>query len=165
MLPRIRLGPREWLVGIVVVAALAMLVVPAALRLPVAVGHAQFHALFALALLAPAAAIAWRSRIRPTIASTAPILGFVLFGVAQIVEALGGLGFGPDNDSRVNELAAVHDLGLQLTPIGLVGAVLGATIGLGVLIGRATGRRVAGFAAALVVLLVGGFTIAKLIGI
>src|SRR6185503_2348183 len=99
---RIHMRPREWLVATVVVAALVMLVVPAALGLPLAVEHAQFHALFALVLLVPAAVIAWRSRIAPTIASTAPVLGFALFGVAQIVESLGGLGFGPDNDARVN---------------------------------------------------------------
>jgi hypothetical protein len=145
-------------------AAPLLLVVPAVLALPLAIGHAQFHAIMALSVLVPAAVIAWRSRGLST-ASAAPILGLLAFAAAQLVESVGGLGYGPDNDRRVNDLVAFHDIGLLLTPLGLAAAVLGGAIGLGALIGRRTGRPMVAIAGTLIVLVVGGFGMAKLIGL
>ena len=151
------------LVVALAMAALLLLIVPAALAVPLAVGHAQFHAIMALSVLAPAAVIAWRSR-GLTLASAAPILGFAGFAAAQLVESVGGLGYGPDNDRRVNDLVAFHDVGLLLTPLGLIAALVGLAIGLGAFIGRRTGRPLAAIVGTLIVLIVGGYGTAKLIG-
>lgn len=119
--------------------------------------------MFALGALLPAIAIAWRSR-RPSLASTAPFAGFVLFGLAQVIESLGGLGYGPGNDVRVNALATVHDIGLGATLVSLAGVVLGLTVGVGAAIRRRTNRPVVAVASGVAVLLVGGFAAAKLVG-
>ena len=109
-----------WFVVALLVWALVMLVVPAVLALPLAVGHVQYHAVFAIGALIPALVIALRRGDRPTMASTAPIIGLAALAIAQLVESVGGLGYGPDNDGRVNGLVAFHDLGLAIMPIGLV---------------------------------------------
>lgn len=144
--------------------ALAMLVVPAALALPLSVEHAQYHAILALATLLPALLIAVRRGAQPTVVSTAPIVGLAILAVTQLVESVGGLGYGPDNDTRVNGLAAFHDIGVGITPIGLVAALVGVVVGVGVLAGRRSGRP--GLAAGLsaLVLVIGGIGVAKLIG-
>ena len=153
-----------WLVATLVAWAVVMLVVPALLGLPLAVGHAQFHALFALVVLVPAAVIVLRGGDRPTLASTIPVAGLATLALAQLVESVGGLGYGPDNDGRVNGLAAFHDLGLALMPLGLGAALLGVTAGVGVLVGRRSGRPALGAALAAFVLVGGGFGVMKLLG-
>jgi hypothetical protein len=79
------------------------------LAVPLAVGHAQFHAMFALGVLMPACVLAWRAA-RPNVASIAPTVGMLSLGIAQLVESVGGLGYGPDNNGRVNGLAAIIDV-------------------------------------------------------
>lgn len=153
-----------WLLAALVAWAVVMLVVPALLALPLAVGHAQFHALFALAVLVPAALVALGRGDRPTMASTAPVVGLAALAVAQLVESVGGLGYGPDNDGRVNGLAAFHDLGLAVMPLGLGAALIGVTAGAGFLVGRRCGRPALGAALAVVVLVGGGFAVMKLLG-
>jgi hypothetical protein len=144
--------------------AIVMLVVPAALALPLAVGHAQYHAILALAALLPAVLIAFRRGAQPTIASTAPTVGLAVFAVTQLVESVGGLGYGPDNDGRVNGLVAFHDIGLAITPIGLVSALVGVVVGIGVLAARRSRRPALAAALSALVLVVGGIGVAKLIG-
>jgi hypothetical protein len=158
---------RSTLVGFVVAlagSAVVMLVVPAVLALPLAVGHAQYHAVFALAVLVPALVVARRGGSRPTMATAAPILGLAAVAVTQLAESIGALGYGPENDERVNGLVAFHDLGLAITPLGLVAAMVGVTIGLAVAVGRRTGRPMAAAAVAIAVLAIGGVGAAKLIG-
>lgn len=152
------------LVAALVAWGVAMLVLPALLALPLAVGHAQFHALFALAVLAPAFAIALRRGNGPNLAATAPVAGLATLALAQLVESVGGLGYGPDNDARVNGLAAFHDIGLAVMPLGLGAALVGVTAGVGVLVGRRSGRPALGAALAAFVLVGGGFGVMKLLG-
>jgi hypothetical protein len=144
--------------------ALFMLVLPAALALPLAVGHAQVHAIFALVVLLPALALASRRGSRPTIASKAPIVGLATVAVAQLVESVGALGYGPDNDLRANGLVALHDIGLAITPLGLIAALAGITVGIGVLVRRRTGRPALTAALSVVFLIFGGFGLSKLLG-
>jgi len=153
-----------WLVGALGMWALAMLVVPAALALPLAVGHAQYHAVMAISALLPALVIALRRGEQPTLASAAPILGLSAFAFCQLVESIGGLGYGPDNDRRVNDLVAFHDIGLAITPFGLVAVLAGVTIGVGVLVGRRTGRPALAAGLAVLIVVVGGVGVAKLLG-
>jgi hypothetical protein len=156
----------KFIVGLAVLGAwaLVMLVGPAALGLPLAVGHAQYHAILAIAALVPALAVALRRGAKPTMASTAPIVGLATLAVAQLVESVGGLGYGPDNDGRVNGLVAFHDIGLAITPIGLTAALVGVVIGVGVLAWRRSKRPVLAAALSLLILVVGGIGVAKLIG-
>lgn len=144
--------------------ALAMLVVPAALALPFAVEHAQYHAILAIAVLLPALVIALRRDTQPTIASTAPIVGLATLAVTQLVESVGGLGYGPDNDTRLNGLVGFHDIGLAITPIGLVAALVGVVVGVGVLAGRRSGRPALAAGVSVLLLVIGGIGVAKLIG-
>lgn len=154
-----------WLVAALGAWALVMLVVPALLALPLAVGHAQYHAILALVVLTPALVIALRRGERPTIASTAPIIGLAALALTQLVESVGGLGYGPDNDVRVNGLVAFHDLGLSITPIGMVAALLGVTAGIGMLVGRRSGRPALAAGVAVLVVVGGGFGVMKLLGL
>ena len=153
-----------WFVVVLGAWAVAMLAVPALLALPLAVGHAQYHAVLALGVLLPALAIALRRGGHPTIASTAPIAGLALFAITQLVESIGGLGYGPDNDGRVNGLVAFHDLGVAITPIGLIAVLAGVTTGVGVLTGRRFRRPALAAALSALLLVAGGIGVAKLIG-
>jgi hypothetical protein len=144
--------------------ALAMMVVPAALALPLAVDHALYHAILATAVLLPAFVIAVRRGTQPTVVSSAPIVGLATLAVTQLVESVGGLGYGPDGDTRVNELVAFHDIGLAITPIGLVAALVGVVIGVGVLAGRRSIRPALAAGLSALLLVIGGIGVAKLIG-
>jgi len=159
-----RQSKATWLVAALGFWAVVMLTVPALLALPLAVGHAQFHAILAIAALLPALAIALRRGEHPSIASIAPITGLALFAITQLVESIGGLGYGPDNDGRVNELVAFHDIGVAITPIGLVALLVGVTVGVGALVGRRSRRPALAAAVAALVLVAGGIGVAKLIG-
>ncbi|HYK95703.1 MAG TPA: hypothetical protein VE011_07570 [Candidatus Dormibacteraeota bacterium] len=152
------------LLGGVAAWAVVLLSVPALLALPLAVGHAQLHAAGALAVLAPALAIAWRQGERHTLASAAPLGGLTALALAQLVESVGGLGYGPDNEQRVNGLVAFHDLGLAIMPIGLVAAVAGTAIGIGALVVQRTGRQALGAVLAALVLAVGGLGVKTMLG-
>ncbi len=152
------------LVAALIASALVMLVVPAVLALPLAVGHAQFHAILALVVLAPTLVLALRRGDRPTIASTAPIVGLAALAAAQLVESVGGLGYGPDNEWRANGLVAFHDLGLAIVPVGMVAALIGITAGFAVIVGRRSRRPALAAALAVVVLAAGGFGVVKLLG-
>ena len=157
-----RLRWEQIVVGVTAAGALAMLVAGGLLKEVVAGGHGQFHALFALIVLAPAIVLV-RQVPAGSAATTPAVAGFTILAITQLVEGLGGFGFGPGNDVRVNALAQVHDLGLAITPLGLVAAALGVTIG----VAQALRRRL-GIAPALAVTVavLGGLlvVVAKLIG-
>lgn len=157
-------GPR-WpmlLVGVTTTAAVAMFIIGALVQEWIAGEHGQFHALFASVFLAPAAVLVVR-RPRGGAASTPAIVGLSVAAITQLVEGVGGFGYGPGNVDRVNALAQVHDLGVALAPIGLIAAALGLTLGVAQLI-----RPRFGLVPALVlaVLVMGslGVLIAKMIG-
>lgn len=150
-------------VGFTAVAAASMFAIGSLVQAVVAGEHGQFHALFAAVFLAPALIVAIR-RPRGGPATTPVIIGLTVAAVTQLVEGVGGFGYGPGNVDRVNALVIVHDLGLAISPIGLVAAALGVTLGVGQLL-----RPRFGLAPALVlaVLVLGGlgFVIAKMVGI
>jgi hypothetical protein len=159
-------GPRgRWLLIVAAVptlAAVAMFSVGALVQQWVAGEHGQFHALFALAFLVPALVVAVR---RPAGGSSATpvVIGFAIAALAQLVEGIGGFGYGPGNGDRVNVLAEVHDLGVVISPIGLIAGALGLTLGVAQLLRSRAGLLPAIVVAA--VLVVGlGFGIAKLVG-
>lgn len=151
-----------WLVSACVVAAAGMFAVGALVQSIVAGGHGQFHALFASVFLAPALILAIR-RPRGGPASTPAIIGLSVAALSQLLEGLGGFGYGPDNDSRVNALAQVHDLGVLIAPVGLVAAALGITAAVAQLLRPRFGL-LPGLAIAAVVLAGLGVVIAKMIG-
>ena len=129
-----------------------------------ATGHAQFHAIAALAALLPAGVLVARPH-RPTVASSAPVIGLWLLAGAQLIEGLGALGYGADGYSRVNELVALHDLGLTLAPLGFTAAAIGVAVGFGSLIGRRSGRPRLAAGVTVLAGLIGLFGVAKLIGL
>jgi uncharacterized membrane protein YhaH (DUF805 family) len=117
--PAIRSGGARWallLVGVTAAGVALMFVVGELVKAVVAGGHGQFHALFAAVFLAPALALAIR-RPRGGAASTPAIIGLTIAALSQLIEGVGGFGYGPDNDSRVNALAQVHDLGVTIAPV------------------------------------------------
>jgi hypothetical protein len=129
-----------------------------------AAGHAQFHAILALAALLPAGILVARTD-HPTVASRAPAIGLWLLAATQLIEGLGALGYGADGYTRANGLVALHDLGLGLAPIGLIGAAVGVAAGIGALVGRRTGRPRVAAAVTVLAGLVGLVGVAKMIGL
>lgn len=124
-----------------IVLALAQLVVAGVLADGEAAGHAWFHVLFfVLPSLALAAIIVFRWP-DAGLAARLPVLGFCTLAAAQLVESVGALGFGVDNETRVNGIVVLHDLGLGLTGIGLLAALLGSATGLGIASWSLAGRR------------------------
>lgn len=151
------------LVAVGLVAAAALLFGSSLIASGRDTGHAQFHALSALMALVPAALLVARAR-RPTLAALGPAIGLWLLAATQLVEGVGALGYGADG-SRVNGLVALHDLGLAITPIGLIGAALGVAAGIGALVGRRSGRPRLAVGITAVVGLVAVVGVAKMIGL
>ena len=149
------------LVVVAIAVCLAQIVLAQFLTDIVASGHAVFHALFALAVLLPALAIAWRWPAAG-LASRAPVLGLLALAAAQFVESLGAFGYAPDNDTRANGMVALHDIGLALTALGLMAAVAGVVLGVMVAAGRRTGTLRLATMAAAALLGVGGILVVKL---
>jgi hypothetical protein len=145
-----RVGVLAWLIVAVAAVALVQLGLAQVIGAGESAGHATYHALTALMLLAIAGLILVRW---PDAGLTvrAPALGFALLATSQLVESFGAYGFEADNDTR-NGFAVVHDLGLGLTPLGLLAAVIGVGLGLGALSMRRRGlARGAGLVATVVV--------------
>ena len=141
--------------GAAVIAAVALLIGADVIARGGAAGHVRLHALVALVVAAPAVALAWRGA--PAGFTSAPALGLLTLTLAQLVEGVGGAGFDANNDTR-NGLAVIHDLGLALTPIGLLAAVTGIAIG----VWAGARRR---FRAPVAVLVVGAIVLIGLLGI
>jgi hypothetical protein len=115
-----------WAIAISAVVGVALLVGADVIADGAAAGHVRSHALSAVVVLAVAALIARRAAgSRPAVA---PAIGLWLFAAAQLVEGVGGAGFVAANQTR-NSLAVIHDLGIALTSVGLVAAVVGIAIG------------------------------------
>jgi hypothetical protein len=150
-----------WLVRTVWVALAAIVVLSFAQSGQVAAGHAYFHAIFALVGAIPAAILA--AKAGGAAWARIAIVGLELLAITQLVEAVGAWGFGPDNDTVVSEVKALHDLGVVLSPVGLIGAVAGVAIGVAAWL-RARGRSMIAVAASGGVAVVGLVVVAKLIG-
>jgi hypothetical protein len=153
------------LVGAGLLATVGLVVAALVLSQHVASGHAIFHATFAVAVLAVGGVIV-ASRPEAGAASLAAAAGCLLMGTSQLVEGIGALGYGVDGYTRQNGLAGLHDLGLAITPIGLVAMVLGFGLAVAILAGRwrGPGRRLAVPLA--VAFALGGLAlVAKMIGI
>lgn len=140
-----------------IAAALGWFLVAGTLADAEAADHAQLHATIVAVLLLVAGAI--RARWPAAgLASWAPTVGLLLFATGQAFEALGAIGY--DAAGR-QKLAELHDVGLMVTPLGLVATVVGIAIGLALGPGRRAGAaRWVGIAAAIVVL-VGGLAVVK----
>lgn len=126
--------------------------------------HAKFHAFLAFFALMPAGILAAQAA-RRTMAAWAPAVGLWLLAATQLVEGVGALGYGADGYSRANGLVALHDLGLGLAPIGLIGAAVGVAAGIGALVGRRTGRPRVAAGVTVLAALVALVGVAKMIGL
>ena len=102
-------------------------------------GHVLYHAFQTLVILGTAAAIALRWP-HAGWASRAPVLGLLAFAGSQLVEGAGGFGFGLNGGDR-NGLAVIHDLGIGLTALALIVAVLSLAAGLAVAAVRRSGAQ------------------------
>ncbi len=152
------------LTGVGLLAAAGLVIAAQLLSQVAASGHALFHASFAIGVLVLGGAIIARW---PTagLTSLAPAVGCLLMGTSQLVEGIGALGYGVDGYSRQNGLAGLHDLGLAITPVGLVAMVLGFGVAVAALASRwqGPGRRLA-MPAAIVLVLGGLVLVVKMIG-
>ena len=100
-----------------------------------ATDHSRLHAATALVLLIIAGTIL-HVRPDPSIARRAPVVGLVLLAGAQLVESIGALGYGPDNDTRRHDIVVAHDIGVMATGVGMLAMVVAVAIAAGSLIGR-----------------------------
>jgi hypothetical protein len=152
-------------VGGGIVLAIALVVGAGILAEAQATDHARLHAGVALAALLVAGAIL-RVRPRPSIARRAPVIGLVLFAGAQLVESVGALGYGPDNDTRRNGLAVAHDIGGVATGVALLALVVAVAIAVGALIASRSSRGIlVPILVVLGIIAVGLFIVARLIGV
>lgn len=70
-------------------------------------------------------------------ARTAVVIGLGVFAVGQIVEAIGAFGY--RGNARVSSLAALHDVGVVLGPMGLLVTLGGIVVSAGVAVARRRG--------------------------
>jgi hypothetical protein len=153
-----------WVIVATAAVALAQLGLAQVIGAGEAAGHATLHGISALAALVIAGAILGRWR-DAGLAVRAPAFGLAALAISQLVESFGAYGFEADNDTR-NGLAVVHDLGLALTPFGLMAAVIGVGLGLGALSMRHGGvARGAGLAATAGVVAASLFGVKMMIGL
>ena len=139
----------------------AVALASSAMAASVAAGHAWFHVMFGLIGAVPAAILA--SNPAPARWRSIAIVGLELLTITQLVEAVGAWGFGPDNDTVVSPIKALHDIGVVISPIGLIGAVLGVALGVAVAL-RARGQSMIAIGAAGAIAVVGLVVVAKMIG-
>lgn len=126
-----------------------------------AAGHVRYHALIALVVLA--VAILPARRAEGSGRAIAPAIGLWLLAAAQLVEAVGGAGFDAANETR-NGIAWIHDLGLGLTVLGLVAAVVGIAVGIRDALARRGVPRGIAFGGGAAILGLGLFVVKSLIG-
>ena len=157
-------GPIAGVIGVEIAAAIVLTIISGVVAAGGATDHARLHAISALVVLLIAGAILFRWPAAG-LASRAPAVGLGLFAVGQLLEGAGALGFAADNDTRRNDLAVLHDLGLAATAFGLVAVAIGLAVGIGVGLGRRPGpRRWVGVAVALGFLGAGLLMVKTLIG-
>ncbi len=118
-----------------IVIAVALLATAGILAESGATDHSRLHAAIALALLITAGTIL-RVRPNPSIVRRAPVIGLVLLAAAQLIESVGALGYGPDNDTRRNDIAVAHDIGVMATGVAVLTVVVAVAIAAGFLTGR-----------------------------
>jgi hypothetical protein len=118
-----------------IVIAVALLASAGMLAESGATGHSRLHAATALVLLIVAGTIL-RVRPNPSIARRAPVIGLALLAGTQLVESIGALGYGPDNDTRRNDIVLAHDIGVMATGFALLGMVVAVAIAAGSLTAR-----------------------------
>jgi hypothetical protein len=118
-----------------VVIAVVLLASAGVLAESGATDHSRLHAGIALALLV-IAGIILRVRPDPSIARRAPVIGLVLLAAAQLIESVGALGYGPDNDTRRNDIVVAHDVGVMATGVAMLAMVVAVAIAAGSLTGR-----------------------------
>jgi hypothetical protein len=161
---RVGTGARwdRWLV-IVVFATMAVILGLSFLMADrVASDHAYFHAMFALIGAVPAGILA--TRPHPARWRQVAIVGLELLAITQLVEAVGAWGFAPDNDTVTGPIKGLHDVGLAISPLGLLGAVVGVAVAVALAL-RAQGRSMVAVAAGGGTAVVGLVVVAKLIGL
>jgi hypothetical protein len=163
--PSVRSSRYALVVGGGIVLAIALVVGAGILAEAQASEHARLHAGVALAVLLVAAAVL-RVRPRPSIASRAPVIGLVLFAAAQLVESVGALGYGPDNETRRNGLVVAHDIGSVATGIALLALVVAVAIATGAVVASRTSRGiVVPILVVLGIIAIGLFLVARMMGI
>jgi hypothetical protein len=113
-----------------IVIAVALLATAGILAESGATDHSRLHAGIALAVLVIAGTIL-RVRPDPSIASRAPVIGLALLAAAQLIESVGALGYGPDNDTRRNDIVVAHDIGLMATGVAMLALVVALAIAAG----------------------------------
>jgi hypothetical protein len=91
--------------------------------------HITVHIIVGLIALFVLGFLLWRwlpslARREASIARWLLALGLAVVVVGQLLEVIGASGY--DGDDRVSGLATVHDVGVPLTPVGMVFAFLGA---------------------------------------
>ena len=118
-----------------VVIAVALLASAGILAESGATDHSRLHATIALALLL-IAGIILRFRPDPGIARRAPVVGLLLLAAAQLIESIGALGYGPDNDTRRNDVVLAHDFGVMATGVAMLAMVVAVAIAAGSLTSR-----------------------------
>jgi hypothetical protein len=126
-----------------------------------AAGHVRYHAVVALVVLAISVVLARRAgdSWRPM----GPSMGLGLLAFAQLVEAVGGAGFDAANETR-NGLAVIHDLGIGLTSLGIVAAILGIAVGIWDALARRGIPRGIAVGGGVAILVLGAFAVKMLIG-
>jgi hypothetical protein len=110
-----------------IVVAVALLASAGILAESGATDHSRLHAAIALAILIVAGTIL-RVRPNPSIVRRAPVVGLVLLAAAQLIESVGALGYGPDNDTRRNDIALAHDFGVMATGVAMLAMVVAVGI-------------------------------------
>jgi hypothetical protein len=125
----------ELAVACEIVVAVALLAGAGILAESGATDHSRLHAVIALTLLLVAGVIL-RVRSDPGIARRAPVIGLVLLAAAQLIESVGALGYGPDNDTRRNDLVLAHDFGVMATGVAMLAMVVTVAIAAGSLTSR-----------------------------
>lgn len=94
------------------------------------------------------------------------LLGLAFFGIGTVVEAIGPFGYEDDGLGAVNNLAALHDFGVLIGPLGLVLTMAGTVMSVGALLaGRrdVAGTRLFTLSVALAVVAVAAFVIGALV--
>jgi hypothetical protein len=118
-----------------IVIAVALIASAGILAESGATDHSRLHASIALALVIVAGTIL-RIRPNPSLVRRAPVVGLVLLAAAQLIESVGALGYGPDNDARRNDIVVAHDIGVMATGVAMLAMVIAVAIAAGALTGR-----------------------------
>jgi hypothetical protein len=147
-----------------IVVAIALLASAGILAEAGATDHSRLHAAIALAVLLIGGTILL-TRPNPSIASRAPVVGLVLIAAAQLIESVGALGYGPDNDTRRSDIALAHDIGTMATGVALLALVVSVAIAAGSLANNRYRRGIlVPSLVAFGIIAVGLFLVARLVG-